>query len=358
VSDPSLWRILDASANRAAEGLRVIEDHLRFALDDGLLCGWCKRLRHELATQLGQFDQGAWLASRDAAHDAGRDQKTPEELRRDDKAGVLRANFQRVQQALRSLEEWSKLVAPSQARQFEQLRYATYELESTVARGQNSRQRLAGVRLYILIDAGHSADDFARRVEQLVAAGAPLLQLRCKQSTDRERLARARLLRQLAEGSNTQIIVNDRADVAAAVAADGVHLGQDDLPVAAARRIVGTQALVGVSTHSLEQARRAVLDGADYLGVGPTFPSSTKAFADFPGTALLAAVAAEIRLPKFAIGGIDLARLRDVHSAGIRRVAVSAAIWQAVDVAAACQQFLEALAEPATTDSASNSCGV
>ena len=124
-------------------------------------------------------------------------------------------------------------------------------------------------------------------------------------------------------------IINDRPDVAAAADADGVHLGQDDMSVKDARAIVGPRKLVGVSTHSIEQGRQAVLDGANYIGVGPTFPSVTKQFDAFPGLELLRQVAAEIRLPAFAIGGITAANLSEVRGAGFHRVAVSSAVTQA-----------------------------
>jgi thiamine-phosphate pyrophosphorylase len=108
--------------------------------------------------------------------------------------------------------------------------------------------------------------------------------------------------------------------------ADGVHVGQDELTVKDARTIVGPRALVGVSTHSLEQAIGAVLDGANYIGVGPTFPSPTKQFSQFPGLELLRAVAAEIRLPAFAIGGITADNVADVRACGFDRIAVSSAV--------------------------------
>ena len=108
----------------------------------------------------------------------------------------------------------------------------------------------------------------------------------------------------------TLFIINDRPDLAALARADGVHVGQEELSVKDARSIVGPETLVGVSTHSIEQARQAVLDGANYIGVGPTFPSGTKQFEQFPGVELLRAVAAEIRLPAFAIGGIGRAERR------------------------------------------------
>ena len=125
--------------------------------------------------------------------------------------------------------------------------------------------------------------------------------------------------------------MNDRADVAVLSAADGVHVGQDELSVKDARAIVGPEVLVGVSTHNIEQVRRAVLDGANYLGVGPTFPSTTKSFAAFAGLDFVRAVATEISLPAFAIGGITLENVSQVISAGLRRVAVSGAVVNAAD---------------------------
>ena len=152
------------------------------------------------------------------------------------------------------------------------------------------------------------------------------------------------MLVELTAGSPTLSIINDRPDLAALSGADGVHVGQDELSVKDARSIVGPRALIGVSTHSLEQARTAVLDGADYLGVGPTFPSGTKQFAEFTGTELLTAVAAEIRLPAFAIGGITPENLPQVLSTGVKRIAVIGAVSNVADPAAAASSFLQILA--------------
>ena len=134
-------------------------------------------------------------------------------------------------------------------------------------------------------------------------------------------------------------MINDRPDLAALIAADGVHVGQEELSVKDVRSMVGPDVLIGVSTHSIEQARQAVLDGANYIGVGPTFPSGTKRFEHFPGVELLRAVAAEIRLPAFAIGGITRANLDQVKSAGFRRAAVSGAIVGAEDPVQAAKEI-------------------
>jgi thiamine-phosphate pyrophosphorylase len=140
-------------------------------------------------------------------------------------------------------------------------------------------------------------------------------------------------------------LMNDRPDLARLAEADGVHVGQDELPVKEVRRIVGPEALIGVSTHDLAQVRRAVLDGASYLGVGPTFPSGTKAFAEFPGLEFVRRAVAETTLPAFAIGGVTLANLPEVVAAGARRVAVSGAVCRAEDpcaAATAMRQILDA----------------
>jgi thiamine-phosphate pyrophosphorylase len=180
-------------------------------------------------------------------------------------------------------------------------------------------------------------------VVELVEASVGMIQLRDKGLDDRELVERGRLLRERTRGSATLSVINDRADVAAAVHADGVHLGQEDLSVKDARAIVGPQMLIGVSTHNIDQARAAVLDGANYLGAGPTFPSNTKQFESFAGLDYLRQVAAEIRLPMFAIGGITAKNIHEVLASGISRVAVGAAITTASKPGCAAGEILDML---------------
>ena len=133
--------------------------------------------------------------------------------------------------------------------------------------------------------------------------------------------------------------MNDRADIAVAAGAQGVHVGQEELPVEAVRRVVGSELLIGVSTHNLDQVRSAVADGADYIGCGPTFPSQTKAFDAYPGLDFLRAAAAETTLPAYAIGGITLEQLETVLATGIHGVAVSQAILAAENPVAAVREW-------------------
>jgi thiamine-phosphate pyrophosphorylase len=334
-----LLRVLDAAANRAREGLRVVEDYVRFVLDDRHLTERLKTLRHELTALLSRIPTASRMASRETQSDVGTALTTAAETLRPATSDVLAANFARVQEALRSLEEFGKVLDASMAAGIKQLRYRSYTLQRAVEITGTSLDRLAHARLYVLIDAGPTAADFASLVRTLIDSGVDVLQLRDKTVDDRRLLDRARLLRDLTAGTRTLFIMNDRPDLAALSHADGVHVGQEELTVKDARTILGPDALIGVSTHNLDQARQAVLDGANYLGVGPTFPSSTKRFDAFPGLDFVRSVAAEIRLPSFAIGGIDRTNLPQVLAAGIHRVAVSSAILNAPDPTTAAREF-------------------
>ncbi len=319
-------RAVDAAANRAAEGLRVVEDYVRFVLDDRHLTEVCKHLRHRLADVLSGVAAADRHTMRDTQGDVGTTIGTSAEGSRPDAWSVCSASFHRTEQALRSLEEYGKVLDPELAARIEALRYETYTLERAACVTRTSVERLATTRLYVLVDGRETAETFSSLVGSLVAAGVQAIQLRDKSLSDRDLLERARLLREQTRETSTLAIVNDRPDVARLSDADGVHVGQEELGVSDVRRVVGPRALVGVSTHSIEQARQAVLDGANYIGVGPTFPSSTKSFDEFPGLDLLRAVAAEIRLPTFAIGGITEQNTAQVLATGIDRIAVGAAV--------------------------------
>lgn len=339
----SAWRAIDASANRAREGLRVVEDCIRFALDDRHLTGQLKQLRHDLSRVLQDLPHDRLHAARDTPGDVGTQINTAAERSRVDMASIVAANFSRTAEALRSLEEFSKFVWPNRSATFEQLRYRLYTLERAVGITQSSIERLGQVQLYVLVDGHRSSADCEALARRLVAAGVDALQLRAKDLDDRQLLERARRLREATAGTPTLLIVNDRPDIALLAAADGVHLGQEDMTVRDARRILGPDPLVGVSTHSIEQARQAVIDGANYIGVGPTFPSETKSFAAFPGIELLSVVAREIRLPAFAIGGINRDNLPLVLATGITRIAVSSAVCAAADPPAVVGELLAML---------------
>jgi thiamine-phosphate pyrophosphorylase len=336
-------RIVDAAANRGREGLRVVEDFVRFVLDDVHLTRLLKSLRHDMTAALGRFSSSERLAARETQADVGTRVETAAERSRGDSAEVLAANFARLQESLRSLEEFAKVLDREASAPFEQLRYRSYTLQRAVEMTRTGLQRLGHARLYVLIDGCATLDAFCRLAGGLVASGVHAIQLRDKRLEDRRLIERARALREITAAAGVLFIMNDRPDLAVVAQADGVHVGQEELSVKDARTVVGPERIVGVSTHSIQQARQAVLDGASYLGVGPTFPSGTKDFTEFPGIALVRAVAQEIRLPAFAIGGITLGNLPQVLQAGLFRVAVSGAIARSADPAAAARAFLGVL---------------
>lgn len=203
-------------------------------------------------------------------------------------------------------------------------------LTEQLARVADRRSRLETARLYVLIGPDCTLGP-VETAKAAVAGGAQVVQLRVKGRPDRELFELAVQLYTALHGSEALFIVNDRADVTVAVDADGVHVGQDELPVGAARRVVGHDRLVGLSTHTPTQAREAALLGADYIGVGPVFPSRTKSFERLAGLELVRQVCPSSLLPAFAIGGINADNVREVLEAGARRIAVSHAICAATD---------------------------
>ncbi len=343
--DASTLRLLDAAANRAREGLRVVEDYARFVRDDRFLMRELKQLRHDLTAALARLPTAQWLACRDTVADVGTTVTTDAETSRRDPSAVAAASFKRLQEALRSLAEFGKLVDPQFSAELEQLRYRSYTLERAAHLAERSHARLGQARLYVLVDGRETLEQFEALAAQLIAAGVHVLQLRDKRLDDRDLLARARRLRELTRGTPTLFVINDRPDLAVLAEADGVHLGQEELTVKDARQIIGPDMLIGVSTHSMEQVRQAVLDGADYLGLGPTFPSGTKPFNRFPGLDFLREAAAEITLPAFAIGGITRENLREVLDTGIRRVAVGQVIVAAESPAQVARVMLATLGQ-------------
>ncbi len=319
-------RILDANANRAREAIRVLEDYCRFGLDDAGLSAELKSLRHDLVSTLEEIPGNHFLISRDTLADVGTTLSAPAEKSRFSLQEVVQANTKRLQESLRSLEEYGKLHSPALGQALEQIRYRAYTLERMLLSSQYARERLADVFLCVLVTGSQCWGSLEWTVREAIEGGAGMIQLREKNLTDQELWQRARQVRRWTQEAGALFIMNDRPDIARLVGADGVHLGQEDLPIKEARRILGPETLIGVSTHDLDQVRQAVREGASYIGVGPTFPSQTKEFTEFPGLDLLKRVSQETTLPAFAIGGITLANLPEVIDAGGRRVAVSGSL--------------------------------
>ncbi|MBA3314130.1 MAG: thiamine phosphate synthase [Planctomycetaceae bacterium] len=326
-----LLRAIDAAANRAAEGLRVAEDYARFVRDDAFLTRRLKNLRHAINEALSAVPLTERLAARDTVGDVGTSISSPSAESRLRENDLLAANLHRAEEALRSLEEFGRLIDPTLGPAFEKLRYELYTIEKTLAAAPAAHERLAGRDLYVLLTRSRCVQPIEEVIRGAASGGAKIFQVREKEMPDRKLLSHLKAVRRWTAEADALLIVNDRPDLAVLCGADGVHVGQDELTVREARHIVGSDRLVGVSAHDIEQAQVAVLDGADYLGVGPVFPSKTKPFEAFAGLEFVRQVAAEIGLPWYAIGGIGPENIASVREAGASRVAVSAAVCTADD---------------------------
>lgn len=189
-------------------------------------------------------------------------------------------------------------------------------------------------------EAFHPGRDLVEVMTEAMKGGADIVQLRDKTSAKRDVLEKAKRLREATRAHGALFIVNDHIDVALAVDADGIHLGQDDLPLAEARKIMGDR-IVGISTHAIEEAREAERGGADYIGVGPVYATKSKVDVVAPvTTSYVRQVAAEIRIPWVAIGGIKLHNVGEVLDAGATRICAISEIVGSDDVRGTCEAFL------------------
>lgn len=336
-----VMRLIDANANRAREALRVMEDGARFLLDDAPLAASIKSIRHDLAAVLRGIAPDCVL-SRDTPGDVGTAISTEAEMRRATARDVVVAAGKRLSEALRSLEEYAKTMDGDAAAGFESLRYRGYEAERALvsAMGHPARRQWT---LCVIITESLCKRPWMEVVRQSIEGGADCIQLREKSLPDGELLARARMLVETCRPAGVSVIVNDRVDIALASGADGVHLGQEDLPAREARRMVGNRLLIGVSTANIEQAERARRDGADYCGVGPMFETTTKKKDVIAGPAYLRAyLAHEPQLPPhLAIGGITPGNVGELAAEGVKGVAVSSVVCGSEGPGGVCGELAE-----------------
>ncbi|MBA3701004.1 MAG: thiamine phosphate synthase [Planctomycetes bacterium] len=332
-------RLIDANGNRAAEGLRVLEDVARFLLDDALLGELAKTHRHAVRAAIPPTA----IAARDTAGDVGTTITASDEMRRARLVDLVRANAARVQEALRTCEEALKLTGQSAAAAaLEAARYAVYRLETGLL-ARLPAWRLYQVRLYALVDTSLT-DDPVRVAGAVARGGAGAVQLRAKGLDQRAYHDLAQRVQEATRAGGALFVVNDHVAVARAIGADGVHVGQGDLAIADTRMVVGPGCAVGLSTHTPEQVVAGLEAGADYLGLGPMFATNTKPHEPERGPALLDAVRERLRSPQgrpsYAIGGLDRDRITALRSRLPHGVAVAAALCRAPDPERAAAELL------------------
>ena len=324
-----IYRILDANFNRAREALRVAEDCGRFVLNDPAVTAMAKNMRSDLAEILTHMPSREMLVTRDTPGDVGTDLTSPQEMKRENLEAVAIAACKRLSESLRTIEEYAKVVSADQTLRVERMRYDAYTLEQRLVGRLFVGSRFLDVRLYLIVESRLCRGSVRDTVRAAIAGGADAVQLREKGIADAQFLALAAELRELTDQTGKILIINDRPDIAAIVGADGVHLGQQDLPITESRRLMRPGGIVGRSVSTLAQAQAAANQGADYLGVGPIYHTTTKDAGAPVGPELVAAVAGKVTVPLVAIGGIAPGNVAPLVRAGAQAVAVCSALCRA-----------------------------
>lgn len=330
-------RLIDANLNRASEGLRVLEDISRFSLNNRELTSKLKSLRHDTRKSMNGYAFDI-IQYRDSESDIG--PSVSEVLGVDGKSHIhelVAANFKRAQEAVRSIEETLKIMGKGElSRTYEKIRYALYTLEKefSFALKPIVRTDCLNADIYCITAEEYSLGrDNIEVVSKMLEAGVKLIQYREKDKTMLERYRQCIKIREMTYAAGATFIVNDDIELARSVMADGVHIGQDDLPLYAARQLVGGSMIIGVSTHSPEQAQKAIEGGADYIGVGPVFKTFTKKdVCDPVGFEYLDYAVQNVKIPFVAIGGIKLHNINMVVEHGAKCVALVTEIVGAEDI--------------------------
>jgi len=339
----AVYRIIDANFNRAREALRVIEEFCRFALNSAPLTERAKQLRHELSSAIDKLDAALLISSRDTLGDVGVNRTVENQLRRAELKDCFTAACKRLTEALRALAEMTQTVNASVAQTIENLRYSAYTLEKDIVLFGDTTERFKRVRLYIVITSNLPADVLSL-THKCVAGGADCVQLRAKEIEDDKLFALAVELVQICKADGVLSIINDRADIAVAAGADGVHLGQNDLAVEQARKLQLTPLIIGKSTHSPEQLCAACDERPAYVSLGPVFATGTKPTAEPVGLDYVRQGTKELAdtgIGHVAIGGITLDNVEEVLNAGAKAIAVCSAVTEVADPTTTCRALKE-----------------
>jgi thiamine-phosphate pyrophosphorylase len=339
-------RIIDANLNRAGEGLHLIEDIARLVLNDAELTQQLKTIRHEILRGDWSFNQQL-IQSRNSESDVGIDIEVPGEEKERELPIAVVANARRIQESLRILEELSKIPGTTSKlnpEKFKQARFALYAIEQRLLAKlsrQDKARRLTG--LYAIIDSqALNRRSHVEVASQLIRAGTRTIQLRDKLGSRGELLPIAQQLKNLCSEHGVLFIVNDYLDLALAADADGLHLGQKDLPIKVARKLLPIDRILGCSVNTVDQAIAAESDGADYIAVGSIYPTVSKETANVVGVERLHQIRQAVSLPLVAIGGMNKDNAAGVSAAGADSVAAISAILGAEDVEEAARQIITA----------------
>ncbi len=342
-----ILRMIDANLDRCREGLRVMEDCARFVLNDAILSKRLKLARHALRTGiegLGLRDD-ALLRSRDTAADVGTAIQTPSEQQRSGGTrDLISAAAKRGTEALRVIEESVKTMGLA-GTPFESIRYAIYDLERDLILAMHPT--CPQWSLCVLLTESLCTHHTPGQIVQLAhEGGAGCIQIREKTMPDARFLDHCGRITEQAHKLGMHVMINDRAHIARLVNADGVHLGLDDLPIAAARTLLGHGFWIGRTCPTIEHAIEAIEQGADNCGLGPVFPSTTKSKPRLAGIPLIESYLRDPRTrstPLLAISGIDAKNIETLAGVACPGVAVSSAVCSSTDPESVCRAIVNAI---------------
>ncbi len=346
IMERAVYRIIDANFNRAREAIRIIEEFCRFALNSGPLAERAKQLRHELSSAINKLDAGRLISSRDTLGDVGIGKTDEKQLTRDNLSDCFTASCKRLTEALRTLAEMTQTLNRPVAETIEKLRYAAYTLEKDIVLFGEPAEKFNLVGLYVIISSNLPADVISL-AHKCAASGADCIQLRAKDINDDTFFALATEFVKVCKAANVLSIINDRVDIAVAAGADGVHLGQNDLPIECARKQQLAPLIIGKSTHSLDQLRCACDEYPTYVSLGPVFSSGTKPTAKPVGLDYVRQAVKELAdtgTGNVAIGGITLENVEEVLNAGAGAIAVCSAVTKVKDPMTACRALKKKIA--------------
>ncbi len=317
--------ILDVNFNRLTESLKFIEDYARFEIADQLILLKIRKLREDFTQLKKIFPLVNLIAHRQSRIDPGREPGFDSVPRNDVKDLVL-ANLSRAKESSRTIEEILRLKHGKLGKKMKELRFQIYDVEKLLLQ---KMERKFDPRLCVIIDEKYLCkSDLEKVINIFEDYGVTMTQLRVKNMSDREFYYYAAKIRRLIHSSSLKFIINDRVDIALAVNADGLHLGQEDMPLSTIRETFGNKLIIGISAHTLKQALTAQKAGADYLGVGAVFPTSTKCDATLCGLDLIRHISKSTRIPVVGIGGINDKNYRKVIKAGASGIAVASYVFE------------------------------
>jgi thiamine-phosphate pyrophosphorylase len=343
----AVYRIIDANFNRAREGLRVAEEFCRFALNNESLSSRCKKIRHQLSNAVKKLDPHNphnpehLIAARDTENDIGCGMEVASQMKRANLEDCVTAGFARSTEALRVLAEAAATIDTAIANSFEQLRYDCYVLEKDIAMFGFAALKFAKVRLYGIIST-QICPDVPAVTKACAKGGADCLQLRAKKMADADLFSLAREFVDLCKQNNVISIINDRVDIAVAAGADGIHLGQNDLPLDEISKCEIKPLITGISTHSMTELKKAVEKRPHYVGLGSVFPTDTKKEVNICGVEYVSNAIEFLKdkpIEAVTIGGINLETIDKVLQAGAKRIAVSSCICKAENPADVCKKL-------------------